>query len=437
MEFEQEQTSKYQSPVDYLKLFFRRKWFLVWPTYAGLILGIAACFILPRTWESSAIILVEEEKIINPLIQNLAVSTSAGQRMESIRETILGWNSLVELTERLNLAKDIRDQAGYEALILNLRRNILVQMRSGNIIRIAYRGQKSPAETQLVAKNLMEILVQKNVQTQTKETDIAIKFITEQLAIYKRKIKEAEVSKLQDELKNLLLDSTEAHPIVKELRYRIKLAEEQLNSGEFEIKVGDVAINDATRQAMQDELDKLINNEVSQQATTSKVPYTEQQANDALYKVMLMDRLSSTMARDVDVNEKIYSMLLQKLETAKITQRLEASRAGTRYTIIDPPRLPLRPIKPNKAVVMLAGIFLGLGSGVGMIFLREFTDQSVLDIEDAKRSLDMTVLGAISKITTQEEMEKERAKIKVKVKLAGIVGAALIVVSLLIYLLMR
>jgi polysaccharide biosynthesis transport protein len=152
---------------------------------------------------------------------------------------------------------------------------------------------------------------------------------------------------------------------------------------------------------------------------------------------MLMDKLSSAQARDIDVNQEIYKMLLQKLETAKITQRLEASRAGTRYTVLDPPRLPLGPVKPNKLVVTLVGLFMGLGLGVGLVFAREFMDQSILDVEDAKRTVDLEILGAISRITTQEEMDKERAKLKFQMKFAGIVGVALLVVSLLIYLLLR
>ena len=46
------------------------------------------------------------------------------------------------------------------------------------------------------------------------------------------------------------------------------------------------------------------------------------------------------MARDANVNETIYNTLLQRLETAKITQRLQSSQEGTKYTIIDPPARP-------------------------------------------------------------------------------------------------
>ena len=63
-------------PADYLKIIFRRKWFLIVPVVIGLVGGTIAGNILPKSYEASTLILVEEGRVINPLIQGLAVSTS-------------------------------------------------------------------------------------------------------------------------------------------------------------------------------------------------------------------------------------------------------------------------------------------------------------------------------------------------------------------------
>jgi succinoglycan biosynthesis transport protein ExoP len=407
---EEKESTKFKHPAEYLKIFFRRKWLVITPTFIGLVAGIVACFLLPRTWVSTAIILVEEEKIINPIIQNLAVSTTAVQRMQSIREILLGWTSLVELTEKLNLAKDVHNQLQFENLILGLRRNIDVRMRQPNIIQIAYFGDEA-RKTQLVTKTLTDILVEKNLESQTKETDVAINFIKEQLAIYKRKIKESEIAQLEEQLKKLLADSTEQHPMVKELRQKIEIAKKELESDEYQVKDTDIPVTDNTRQVLKKELDKLLKEENLAAASGGSTAFASEpgkDANQAIYKLLLMDKVESSLAQDINVNEDIYNMLLQKLETAKITQRLEASREGTRYTIIDPPRLPLRPVKPNKVVVILFGMFAGSIAGTGLVFGREFLDQSFIDIEEVKQTLDLPVLGAISRLTTQEEIDKEK-----------------------------
>jgi hypothetical protein len=160
-------------------------------------------------------------------------------------------------------------------------------------------------------------------------------------------------------------------------------------------------------------------------------------ANTAIYKLLLMDKVDATMARDMDVNEAVYNMLLQRLETAKITQRLEISQEGTRYTILDPPRLPLRPVKPNKPLVIFLGLLTGAAAGAGLVFGREFMDQSILDIEDAKQSLELPILGAISRITTQEEIDREKTKTRTMLVIVFMVGLSLVITAALISLLQR
>jgi capsular polysaccharide biosynthesis protein len=426
-----------RNPIEYFKIFFRRKWLLITPIYAGLVLGIIAGFLLPPAYKSSTVILVEEEKIINPLIQNLAVSTTAAQRMQSIREILLGWSSLVELTKKLNLANNTQNQAQFEKLILALKENIDVKMKQPNLITISYFG-KNPQQTQLVTITLTDILMERNMKAQTREIDVAINFIKEQLSIYKRKIKESEIAKMEEELKNLLIDSTEQHPMVRELRQKIAVAKQQLESGEYQVTASEQPITDSTRQALQKELDKLINKETKASlGSTAYASETEPDTNNSIYKLILMDKVSSSVARDMDVNANIYNMLLERLETAKITQRLEASKEGTRYSIIEPARLPLNPVKPDKLKLIIVGMIFGSFAGTGLVFGKELMENSFLDIEDAKQNLELPVLGAISRITTQEEIDKQKHKQKKWIIIALSASFILILLAMLISFLNR
>ncbi len=423
-----ESTNK-QNPMDFLKIFFRRRWLIITPAFIGFVLGIVACFIMPRSYEASSLILVEEEKLINPMIQGLTSSTPMIERMQTIKETLLGWNSLVELTKKLNLARNIQSQVEFEKLILNLRRNINIQMRGINIIKIAYTG-KQPEETRIITQTLGDILVDENMRKQTKEADVAINFLTEQLQIYKKKIKETEIANLEDQLKTLLIDSTEEHPLVKDLRQQIAKARKEMDSGEFKVPNLATTSDNPAYQALKKELDKIESGDISanQPAASGANP---DDTNSTIYKLMVIDKLDSALARDKNVNETIYNLLLQKLETAKITQRLEASKSGTRYTVIDPARLPLVPSKPNKPTVIFLGLLLGAAIGTGLVFGSEFMDQSFLDIEEAKSILELPVLGGISRITTQEEIDKEKYKKKKFITITLIVSVAMIIVAIL------
>lgn len=425
---ENQEFTKFHNPLEYLKVFFRRKWLFVTPSFCGVVFGIIGALMFPLTWESSTTIMVEEEKIINPLIQNLAISTTAAQRMDSIREIILGWTSLTELTQKLNLTKDTSSQKELEGIIASLRKNINVEMQQTNIIKIAYQG-KSALETKQVTEALTEILVERNKEAQTKETDVAIGFIKEQLSIYKRKIKESEIAQIEEQLKGLLVDSTDMHPLVKELKHKLSIAKSELESGDYQVKVSEESIGASTQATLNQEIDKLIQDHTSTILTSGpghQSDIAENIPQSPSYKLLLVGKIGTPVARDISINENIYNMLLQKLETAKITQRLEASREGTRYTVLDPPRLPLKPIKPNRPLVMFIGFLAGIASGTGLVFGREFMDQSIIDIEDGKRSLELPVLGAIPRITTQDEIRKEKNKTAIIITIALLSAAALI-----------
>lgn len=429
--------TKFQNPLAYLKLFFRRKWFLVTPLFWGVVLGIVLMLVMPPTFESSTVILVEEQRTINPLIQDLAVSTSVAQRLQTLREQILSWNNLNDLIKKLNLDREVKTQLDFEGLVAGLRKKIVVQMRAQNLFSISYRGEDAK-ETFEVVKTLTDIFIQENMRSVTKETDVAIDFLSEQLQVYKRKIKESEVNNLEEQLRTLLIDSTSEHPQVQELQQQLAKARAELDSGEFKVQGAEKPVTSQVREMLQQELDKITQ---QQQASASGSSFVDamttdstDQSNTALYKLFLMDRLDQSMARDIQVNERIYNMLLERLETAKITQRLEASKQGTRYTIIDPPRLPLKPVKPP-TMMLLIGMFMGGASGVGLVFGREFLDQSFIDIEDAKANLSAPVLGAISRITTHDEMRQERNKRIIAVFVSMIIGGALVVGAILYALL--
>ena len=412
------------TPMGYLKIFFRRKEILIVAAFVGIILGICAGILMPKEFMSSTIILVEEGKSDNPLFNNLAVSTSVKQRLVAIRESMLGWNSLVKLVKRLEMDKEITTPRELESLILGIRKNITIQMRGNNIINLAYYG-KDPLLTQAVVKNITEIFIERNVEIQNQETADAIAFIEEQLKVYKGKIKSSEIAYLKDELNTMLIDSTEEHPQVKKLREDIKAKETELKKENLQYSEG-TKFDDKTTNPIINEIKKALD---TLEGDVSSIAIDDGGIKDEYYKVMLIDKLDSVMARDADVNNKIYNMLLERLETAKITQRLQSSKEGTKYTILDPPRLPLDPIKPNKPLIALIGLVAGVLIGVGLVIATEFMDRSFIDVEEAKQFLGTPLLGAISKINTEDSLLRSKEKLRWFYGLMVVSGIIVVVVT--------
>ena len=115
------QEIKTLKPLDYVKIAFRRKWFIITPAIIGIIGGTVVGNTLPKIYEASTLVLVEEGRTVNPLIQGLTVSTSTVQRLAVLREQLLGWDRMFELIKALDLAKGVKSQIQFEALVKKLR----------------------------------------------------------------------------------------------------------------------------------------------------------------------------------------------------------------------------------------------------------------------------------------------------------------------------
>ncbi len=426
-----QQALSQKKPIDYVKIIFRRKWLLIIPVTLGIIGGVIAANTLPKIYRASTLILVEEGRIINPLIKGLAVSTSTAQRLSVLREQILGWDRIKQLISTLDLATDVKTQLQFEGLVSALRKNIKVKLLNQSIVSMSFEG-KNPVQVKNIVQTITDIFIAENLRQQNQETNNAIAFINDQLALYQQKVKQGEISALEDQLTVLLADSTEKHPMVVDLRKKIAIANEELGRGDYTVKVASIGGSEEDLKALKGELQQM-----REELATSSLDASDGGANRArlssatnekLYKLLLLERIEKVGAQDIGVNQALYNTLLERLETAKITQSLEASKEGTRYTILDPARLPLEPIKPNKPLVLLMAIFIGSCAGIGLIFSIEMFDHSFLGVDEAKEFLDLPIFGAISKIVTKADVRIQKLHNAKIAAISAITGVALLIV---------
>ena len=120
---------------------------------------------------------------------------------------------------------------------------------------------------------------------------------------------------------------------------------------------------------------------------------------------------------------------MKKLMESRVAQGLEKGQMGERFSLVDPARLPEKPVSPNRLAIMLIGLLLGIGSGVGTASLREFADQSARSPGELERATGLPVLAVIPTIVTWQESRSQLYRkiwIWVGVVLAIGVGLALL-----------
>ncbi len=99
------------------------------------------------------------------------------------------------------------------------------------------------------------------------------------------------------------------------------------------------------------------------------------------------------LTRDLEVNEKIYLMLKEKYEEARIK---EAGQLGD-LRVIDGPNYPMQPFKPRRKLLIFFGIITGVFFGFGVGILKELIDFRIKTPDDFNRLPEIKVLGMIPK----------------------------------------
>jgi len=145
----------------------------------------------------------------------------------------------------------------------------------------------------------------------------------------------------------------------------------------------------------------------------SNTPKTEEE-----YKAILTERNNT---------ETKFDDLMRKHMEAKVAQGLEKEQKGERFTLIDPARFPENPYKPNRIRILLLGLVLGIGAGVGLVYLKELTDQSIRDADSLTLGTSFPVLAVIPEIVTKEDIEHIRKK-----QIIMIIGLVVIMIAVLI-----
>jgi len=139
------------------------------------------------------------------------------------------------------------------------------------------------------------------------------------------------------------------------------------------------------------------------------------------YKKLLVER-NNTQAK--------YDDLMKKFMEARVAHGLEKGQMGERFTLIDPAKLPEKPVRPNRPAILLIGLILGIGASIGMVAVQESTDHSARRSEDLTASFPFPVLVEIPEIVTLQDEQHSRRYLKI---ISGVVSLSLVIVILIIH----
>lgn len=112
------------------------------------------------------------------------------------------------------------------------------------------------------------------------------------------------------------------------------------------------------------------------------------------------------LTRDYDLLKTSYQTLLEKKMQAQMGENLERKQQGEQFKILDPARLPEKPIRPDRDKLLLMGTLIGLMSGIGLAWAREILDQSFHSEADLEAYLGLPILAVIPNLKEENKAIK-------------------------------
>lgn len=114
------------------------------------------------------------------------------------------------------------------------------------------------------------------------------------------------------------------------------------------------------------------------------------------------ERNLKELERDIQVRQKIYQDLAERYEMARVTRSLGKNEESERVKLIDPPFEPLAPINMPVPIFVIAGLFAGIGLGLGLAVVAELLDTSIRRKDTLYEMLNVPVLARLPAMHSQQ-----------------------------------
>lgn len=117
------------------------------------------------------------------------------------------------------------------------------------------------------------------------------------------------------------------------------------------------------------------------------------------------------LTRGYEQSQANYNELLKKASDSAMATSMEQLQEGERFSVLDPPSLPIKPDSPNR--IKLSGVGIGCGFFFGLVVAGglEFLDDRLHNDKEIEKLLPVAIIGEIPEIRTPAEQKhlKRRA----------------------------
>jgi polysaccharide chain length determinant protein (PEP-CTERM system associated) len=263
---------------------WRYRWYAVMLAVPLCLVGWIAVQLLPDQYQATARVYLDTQSVLRPLLRGLAVDSNVRSEIDLMTKTLLSRPNLEKIARMTDLDLKAKTPDQMDELLDRLLNNIEIEQIkpvNQNLFKINYENS-DPQIAKKVVQSLLTIFVETTLGESRKDTDVAQRFLDQQIKEYENRLVESEnrlrdfkrkhIGRMPDEgkdyyqnLQAAIGDLEQAQMQLQEAENRRKELKRQLqdNASDFNFSVAPVAATatpdlDARIHNLQSRLDELL-----------------------------------------------------------------------------------------------------------------------------------------------------------------------------------
>jgi len=440
--------------INYLPIIlWQRRYYVLTCFLVMLALGLAAAFGLPRTYRSTATLLVQSQDLPTTLVES-PTNGAVEQRIARIREQVLSRGDLIQLIEQDDLYPKERRSQPLSKIIEKMRHSTAVGALSSDIgqqsgtqnntIAIAMSFDYPDAgKAQAVLQSFVSKFLTMDSQDVEDQATLTVRFLQDQATKLQTQIADLEGQLTALKSRNGAALASSGVPAVLDTgsfsaqiaglqnENRQLLAQSRRGNGNDALSSAEAALAAAQAQYSDTHPDVIAARErvkELRQMSASARPDTTLQdqiaANNAAIR-QLMEQRDAAMGRAnaavagsarapaileqamqlenrVSTLRTQYQQISENLLKAQNSARMATEQRAERLSLVEPANLPDQPFSPNRLQLIAAGAAGGLLLGLLVALGLEFVNRPVRSPRQLEQ-LDIPVIGLVPLIKTKTQ----------------------------------
>ena len=227
---------------------WKHKWIGLLVAWIVAVIGAGVVLSVPDKYEASARIFVDTQSILKPLMSGLAVQPNVEQQVTMLSRTLISRPNIEKLIRMADLDLGSKSKAEQDALVDGLTKALEIKnVGRDNLYSLSYRDT-DPEKAKRVIQSFVSIFVESSLGDSKKDTEVAKKFIDDQIKTYESKLSEAETRLKEFKLRNIDMQTGEGKGMVDQ----IGTISTQLSQARLELREAENARDSAKRQLEQE-----------------------------------------------------------------------------------------------------------------------------------------------------------------------------------------